>query len=556
MSKIQCHNMEDMENVTLNQREQARLQVLNSLLAEHMTMEQASTLMGVSIRHTWRILAAYRKEGAAALAHGHRGRRAPNAISEATKAAVLHLARTRYSGTNHTHMSELLREREGIDITRSTLRRLLVNAGESSPRGRRPPKHRVRRQRMPSEGMLIQVDGSYHRWLGKDGPQFTLLLAIDDATGIVVNALFCELENTHSYFSLLGGLIRRCGIPIALYSDRHAVFKYTPPSEAAGAPTQFSRAMDELGVQLIFAQSPQAKGRVERAAGTFQDRLVTELRLAGATTIDDANRVLEGFLPRFNGRFGVPARESEVAYRAVNEEMCLERVLCFKYRRRVARDNTVRYRWRTLQLLPGTDRPSYAGAAVDVLEGLDGHLEVQHEDRIVHSQEAPPRPSVLRGFARRTTHSPIIHQSTNGLGTKWVAKLCCCLAIPSMLTAERKCPHDGACEIDAARTGKTSGSQQLTGWIYDDGAGSDTDGSERTPYQAHTGGIQGEGSSRNSSRQQRSQPCQCYTEHTGDRSSTSGSDQIRRSQPHAPERVAEGARGYRHRSRHVTQDTD
>ena len=407
----------------MNQREQARLQVLNSLLAEHMTMEQASTLMRVSIRHTRRILAAYRKEGAAALAHGHRGRRAPNATSEATKTAVLHLARTRYSGTNHTHMSELLSEREGIDITRSTLRRLLVSAGENSPRGRRPPKHRVRRQRMPREGMLIQVDGSYHRWLGEDGPQFTLLLAIDDATGIVVNSLFCELENTHSYFSLLDGLIRRCGIPIALYSDRHAVFKYTPPSEAAGAPTQFSRAMDELGVQLIFAQSPQAKGRVERAAGTFQDRLVTELRLAGATTIDDANRVLEGFLPRFNGRFKVPARESEVAYRAVNEEMCLERILCFKYRRRVARDNTVRYRWRTLQLLPGTDRPTYAGAAVNVLEGLDGRLAVQHEERIVPSQEAPPRPSVLRGFAKRTTHSPIINQPTNGLGTKWAAKL-------------------------------------------------------------------------------------------------------------------------------------
>ena len=321
-------------------------------------MEQASTLMGVSTRHTRRIMAAYSKEGAAALAHSHRGRRAPNAISEATKTTVLHLARTRYSGTNHTHMSELLSEREGIDITRSTLRRLLVNAGESSPRGRRPPKHRVRRRRMPSEGMLIQVDGSYHRWLGKDGPQFTLLLAIDDASGIVVNALFCELENTHSYFSLLDGLIRRCGIPLALYADRHAVFKYTPPSEAASAPTQFSRAMDELGVQLIFAQSPQAKGRVERAAGTFQDRLVTELRLAGATTIDDANRVLEDFLPRFNGRFKVPARESEIAYRAVDDGMRLERVLCFKYRRRVARDNTVRYRWRTLQLLPGTDRPT------------------------------------------------------------------------------------------------------------------------------------------------------------------------------------------------------
>ena len=407
----------------MNQKEQARLQALNSLLAGHMTIEQASTLMGVSIRHTWRILAAYRKEGAAALAHGHRGRRAPNAISEATRAAVLHLARTRYSGTNHTHMSELLREHEGIDITRSTLRRLLVNAGENSPRGRRPPKHRVRRQRMPREGMLIQIDGSYHRWLGEDGPQFTLLLAVDDATGIVVNALFCELENTRSYFHLLEGLIRRLGIPLALYADRHAVFKHTPPSETAAGPTQFSRAMDELGIQLIFALSPQAKGRVERAAGTFQDRLVTELRLAGATTIDDANRVLADFLPRFNSRFKAPAQESEVAYRAVGEEMCLEGILCFKYRRRVARDNTVRYHWRTLQLLPDTDRPSYAGAAVDVLEGLDGHLAVQREGRVIPSQEAPPRPSVLRGFAGRAVHTPTLHPPNNGLGRRWTARL-------------------------------------------------------------------------------------------------------------------------------------
>ena len=412
-----------MENVTLTQQEQARLQVLNHLLAGYMTTEQAATLLGVSTRHTRRILTAYRKEGAAALAHSNRGRRPSNATPETISEGIVHLARTRYAGVNHTHMSELLREHEGIDITRSTLRRLLVSAGENSPRGRRPPKHRVRRQRMPREGMLIQIDGSYHRWLGKEGPQFTLLLAMDDATGTVVNAMFCELENTRSYFLLLERLVRGRGIPLALYADRHAVFKYTPPSEAAGAPTQFSRAMDELGIQLIFALSPQAKGRVERAAGTFQDRLVSELRLSGASTIDDANHVLEDFLPRFNNRFKVPAREQEVAYRAVDDGMCLDRVLCFKYRRRVARDNTVRYRWRTLQLLPGTDRPTYAGAAVDVLEGLDDSLAVQHEGRIVPSQEAPPRPSVLRGFAGRTTHSPIIHQPTNGLGSKWAAKL-------------------------------------------------------------------------------------------------------------------------------------
>ena len=162
--------------------------------------------------------------------------------------------------------------------------------------------------------------------------------------------------------------------------------------------------MDELGVQLIFALSPQAKGRVERAAGTLQDRLVTELRLAGATTIDDANHVLNDFLPRFNDRFKVPAQESEVAYCTMDEETRLERILCFRFRRRVARDNSVKHRWRTLQLLPDTDRPTYASAAVDVLEGMDGYLAVQHEGHDIPSKEAPPSPNVLRGFAGRTTH--------------------------------------------------------------------------------------------------------------------------------------------------------
>ena len=251
---MSSENVRMMENVTLTQKEQTRLQALNNLLEGYMATEQAATLMGVSARHARRILAAYRQEGAAAIAHGNRGRRPANAISETISTGIVHLARSRYAGVNHTRLSELLREREGIEIGRDTLRKILTNAGVSSPRRRRPPKRRVRRQRMPREGMLIQADGSYHRWLGEDGPQFTLLLAVDDATGVVVNALFCELENTHSYFLLMWALIRNCGIPTALYADRHAVFKYTPPSEAAGALTQFSRAMDELGVQLIFAR--------------------------------------------------------------------------------------------------------------------------------------------------------------------------------------------------------------------------------------------------------------------------------------------------------------
>ena len=154
----------------MTQKEQTRLQVLNSFLTEHIALDQAAELMGVSPRHTRRILAAYQERGAAALAHGHRGRRPANATPDAVVADVVHLAGTKYEGANHSHFSELLAEREGIVIGRTTLRRILVNAGLNSPRRRRPPKHRVRRQRMPREGMLIQLDGSYHRWLGKDGP--------------------------------------------------------------------------------------------------------------------------------------------------------------------------------------------------------------------------------------------------------------------------------------------------------------------------------------------------------------------------------------------------
>ena len=157
---------------------------------------------------------------------------------------------------------------------------------------------------------------------------------------------------------------------------------------------------------------------MERTAGTFQDRLVAELRLAHAATIDDANRVLADFLPRFNERFGVPAQHAETAYRTLDEQICLDTVLYLKYRRRVARDNTVKYRWHNLQLLPGLDRPSCAGSVVEVLEGLDGQLAVQHEGSIVASQEAPPRPSILRIFGGKTVHSPAPPLDINGLGRR------------------------------------------------------------------------------------------------------------------------------------------
>lgn len=392
-----------MEGLTLTEKEQGRLQTLNFVLGGQIGVKEAACVLGLSERQTWRILAAYKENGARALSHGNRGRQPPNATSANIRGRIVALVRERYQDVNHTHLTELLEEREGIVVSRSTVQRLLMDTGLASPRHRRS-RHRYRRMRMPQEGMLLQVDGSHHRWLEERGPWLTLLLAVDDATGTSPYALFREAEDTEGYFRLLKGVIQRHGIPLALYSDRHVVFRKSRPSgeteksnlTGKPKPTQFGRAMQELGVTQIFARSPEAKGRVERANGTFQDRLVAELRLANASTLAEANSVLESFLPRFNQRFGVPAAQPELSYRPVEPGLDIDAVLCNKEMRRVAKDNTVQYRGKTLQLFPDVDRPSYAGARVEIQERLDGRLLVSYKGKILTPGEAPPLADKLR----------------------------------------------------------------------------------------------------------------------------------------------------------------
>ena len=407
----------------MNQKEQARLSVLNSVLEYQVPISQAAEVLGVSPRHARRLLAAYREHGAAALAHGNRGRRPHNATSPAEAAAVVELATQRYEGANHTHFTELLREREGIDLSRPTVRRILTKVGIGSPRRRRSPQHRFRRPRMPQAGMLVQLDGSHHAWLEDRGPKFALLLAVDDATGVVVNAVFRTGEETRGYFMLLEGLIRCWGIPLALYSDRHAVFNHNARKpEMAAEATQFTRALQELGIRQIFARSPQAKGRVERMAETFQDRLVTELRLADARTIDQATAVLRDFLPRCNARFAVQPEHSEAAYRPVSPELCLSEILCFKHTRKVARDNTVKYHWRVLQLLPDRERTSYAGLRVEVLELPDGELIVQYQGHTVATQEPPPRMGTLWASVTAWSPGPELKRIVSSVGDRHISR--------------------------------------------------------------------------------------------------------------------------------------
>lgn len=392
------------ETVSLNQKEQRRVLILNRVERRELTGKEAAALMGLSVRQVRRLMAAYRKEGVVAIAHGNRGRRPAHAVEEGVRKLVVALAQGPYAGCNHYHLTELLGEREGLCLSRSTVRRILVVAGLKSPRRRRSPKHRCRRERYPQEGMLLQVDGSRHDWLEGRGPYLTLLAAIDDATGTVPYALFREQEDAQGYFLLLREVIQDKGIPLALYSDQHGIFQRSPKEaetleeQLSGErqPTQFGRALKELGIQPIFALSPQAKGRIERLFGTLQDRLVAELRLARASTVEKANRVLVEFLPRFNAQFGVPAAQPGSAYRPLPPGLELEGVLCFKYQRTVARDNTVRFAGHTLQLLPGLDRLSYAHAQVEVQERLDGSLVVAYQGRVLVTREAPPHPVALR----------------------------------------------------------------------------------------------------------------------------------------------------------------
>ena len=396
-----------MKGLTLTTKEQNRLQTLNGVLERHWPMCEAAELMGVSERQGWRILSAYRKEGAAALAHGNRGRTPANATPLAIQQQVVAIAKERYVGVNHTHLAELLAEREGITLSRSTLRRLLTWAGLSSPRRGHSVRHRCRRQRMPQEGMLLQMDGSHHAWLGSRGPWLTLFLAIDDATGTVPYALFREQEDTPGYFELLKVIINRCGIPLGVYTDRHSIFHVERGPNSGTVPlTQFGRALRELGVTHVLAHSPEAKGRVERANGTFQDRLVSELRLSGASNIAEANLFLRDFLPRFNQRFGVPATQPGQAYRPTSMELDLESILCFKERRRVARDNTVQYHQRNLQLFPDADKLSYAGAHVEIQERLDGQILACYQGKILTPQDAPPLAATLRAQAIETPDYP------------------------------------------------------------------------------------------------------------------------------------------------------
>jgi hypothetical protein len=265
--------------------------------------------------------------------------------------------------------------------------------------------------------MLLQVDGSHHDWLEGRGPRLVLVGAVDDATGELVHALFREQEDAQGYLMLLREVVRKRGVPLAWYSDRHGIFvrndkePWTLSEELAGhrEPTQVARALEELGVNLILARTPQAKGRVERCWETLQDRLVKELRRANACALAEANQTLKRYLPRFKERFARPPADPEPAYRRPSRGTDVDAVCSFHYARTVANDNTVRLEERLVHVPPGPGGRSYAGCRVQLQERLNGSLAVLYQDRLIARAPAPSKaPLHARRRRRKSERTPAL----------------------------------------------------------------------------------------------------------------------------------------------------
>ena len=389
--------------VTLSQTEWKRALVVQRLLDGQMSVEEAALVLGLSQRQIFRLKAKVKAQGPAALAHGNRGRQPPHALPQDLRQRVLELAQTKYKGCNYTFLSELLGEFEGISLSPSSVRRILKAAGIPSPRQHRPPKPHRRRPRKPQRGMLVLLDGSDHHWLEDRGPRLTLLAAIDDATGQLLAALFRPSEDFEGYRLLLQQMAITHGLPLAIYSDRHSIF--LSPQTEDNLPhqeqllghrrplTQIGRILNELGIQHLLAHSPQAKGRIERAFGTLQERLVIALRLAGVCTLDQANAFLPHFLEDYNRKFAVPPADSASAFRPLPAHLRLEHVFCRKEYRTLNPGYVIHYHRHTYRVVTPKGAPVIPLRAVVEVHLLpDGHLSLGWQGHIYPLQPFPQDP--------------------------------------------------------------------------------------------------------------------------------------------------------------------
>lgn len=364
--------------VIMSERELQRVEILAQVDDRRLSVDNAANMLALTRRQVFRLLKLYRQDGASAIRHKARGKPPNNRIHKAKRDYALSLIQENYPDFGPTLAAEMLAAHHGFKVSRETVRKWMQEDGLWLSRKQRRTFHQPRLRR-ECFGELIQIDGSEHRWFEDRGDPCTLLVFIDDATSTLMELRFVKSESTFSYFEALEHYLMTYGRPVAFYSDKHTVFRVPKPSEHMTGMTQFGRALAELQIEILCANTSQAKGRVERANRTLQDRLVKDLRIAGISDMGAANAFLPGFMERFNDRFAKPAARADNLHRAFNVAPDrLAEILCLRDKRYVSKDLTLKYDHKRIRLEVNDLTRGLVGKYADIYEFSDGRIQVRH----------------------------------------------------------------------------------------------------------------------------------------------------------------------------------
>jgi len=383
--------MAEEDMIMARQGELKRLHVIEKVLEGIVKQVEAAEILSLSGRQIRRIVKRIRSEGSRGIIHRSRGRPSNRGISQRIKERVIHLYRSQYKDFGPTLASEKLLERNGIRINDETLRMWLIGTGDWR-KARRRRRHRQWRERKHHAGEMVQMDGSHHEWFEGRGPRCVLMGYIDDATGRVFGR-FYDYEGTIPAMDSFKRYIKKYGLPLSVYLDKYKTYKSTakPTLEDelndVEPLSDFERALRELGVEVVHANSPQAKGRIERLFGTLQDRLVKEMRLRGIRTLEEANAFLEGYLPIYNRRFSVSPKERDHLYRPLGRGLDLDAILCIKTERALRNDFTVAHNRKLYQVEDKVNT-----SKVVVQDRMDGSIHITYKNRALRFREITERP--------------------------------------------------------------------------------------------------------------------------------------------------------------------
>jgi transposase len=405
-------------DIFLKPKEARRIHVMEQVVAGKLTSREAAELLSLSSRQIFRIKGGIGKEGIAALAHKNRGRKPKHAVSQEVRAQLIALATSDYKGASLVQMAELLQKHNGLSLSPKTISRIIKKAGISNPHSHKAAKRRRTRIRKGQEGMMAQCDASPFAWLEERGPVMNLHGAIDDATGKVLGLYFRPTEDSLGYLNMLYQMVTNFGVPQSLYSDRHTIF-FSPKSDKLSSEeqlqgikvplTRFGKVLEELGINQIKARSPQGKGRIERLWGTLQSRLMVELRLAGISTIEEANRFLPQFIIRYNNQFSVKAVDPKSAFAKKPKGKAADYIICLKDERLADRGSAVSFKGNHYQLLDNQGKTALLRfhSKVAILTHLDGSVNALYEGKAFPLEEIPKPEKITAEMTKLKTTEPI-----------------------------------------------------------------------------------------------------------------------------------------------------